>query len=170
MTEKNVDAIDENEANSIDEIKKKIAEKELSGKQSKKSKIQEEKIDKNEDDKVVDFKGFKVEKSVLSNRTRQELKNTDDEMNIKHKDDLLKWATRTAVTQLVVLNLIIIAILSFVAFKLNSSSDEKIWTIFLDKSFFFLEFYVGATFVELLGLVGIIVKFVFSKKIGDDEE
>lgn len=47
---------------------------------------------------------------------------------------------------------------------------RKYGLFFLDKSFFFLEFYVGATFVELLGLVGIIVKFVFSKKIGDDEE
>ena len=125
-----------------EKIKKSIIESEL-----KKENTQEYSesipIDIETKKETISFNHFKIEKNVLNDvgpGVKKDLKSlaaVDAEHNIKHKDDLVSWATKITAGQLISLNLIIIGILCFVGFILYHQPDENMWAIFLDKSFFF---------------------------------
>lgn len=73
---------------------------------------------------------------------------------IKHRKRLLKWFAWITASQLLIINVLIFICIF---------GNEQI----IDQTLSFMKFFVGATFLELLGGLLIIVKFVFSHETSD---
>lgn len=76
------------------------------------------------------------------------------EQIVKFRSNITIWFAVITASQLIVINVLIF----FAIFK-----SPEIMTMLLD----FLKYFIGATFVELLGGLFIIVKFVFSHETSD---
>lgn len=104
--------------------------------------------------------GYHISNEIIPQNLKEALKY----QKIKHRDKLISWATIVTRNQLIFLNLLIVIILGIVTiFMIKSQANTELWILYIDKIFFFLEFYVGATFVELLTMLTVIVRYVFGK-------
>ncbi|MCI9093374.1 MAG: hypothetical protein HFF36_06255 [Coprobacillus sp.] len=123
-------------------------------------------------DNNINIKGFNLSKTKLDSAdiSYQILINEDLFQNIKQKKGLLRWTKWLCAIQLIILNIMVIYI-TFYQFcilpnkpsilQLHTFNYTKVYNNFYE----FLKVFMGATFVELIGIIGIIVKSVFNKKI-----
>lgn len=132
------------------------------------------KSSKKEDSKEAKLDGFSVpgEELGAANISLEQLRREDLYQNIKHKKGLLTWTKWICAIQLVVLNIIILGI-TFYQFCVLPKEASLIqlpsfdYTKIYENYYSLVQFFIGATFVELIGIIGIIVKGVFNRKMGE---
>lgn len=118
----------------------------------------------NDSNNFIKVGSFNMDKSLLNNDSLKLLKEQEKLQNMNHKDILLYWATDTSKKQLLLLNIIIISLLLILVGFMIKNANIKEWLVFMDAILFFIQFYITATFLELLGIIGIIVHYVFGDK------